>query len=67
MDQEKVLNIARDYAVSVRKVIDAADGTMATLWKLTRGVSDDIEPVLLTADDDKSGFLSTGRKTGIAG
>lgn len=66
MDQEKVLNIARDYAVSVRKVIDAADGTMATLWKLTRGVSDDIEPVLLTADDDKNGFLSTVRKTGIA-
>ena len=25
MDQEKVLNIARDYAASVRKVIDAAD------------------------------------------
>lgn len=66
MDQEKVLNIARDYAVSVRKVIDAADGTMATLWKLTCGVSDDIEPVLLTADDDKIGFLSTVRKTGIA-
>lgn len=98
MDQEKVLNIARDYAASVRKVIDAADvflygsyardtatkdsdidiaiivrqlpddylRTMATLWKLTRGVSDDIEPVLLTADDDKSGFLSTVRKTGIA-
>ena len=33
---------------------------------MTRSVSDDIEPVLLTADDDKSGFLNTVRKTGIA-
>lgn len=64
MDQEKVLNIARDYAASVRKVIDAAD--VFLYGSYARGVSDDIEPVLLTADDDKSGFLSTVRKTGIA-
>ncbi len=98
MDQKKVLNIAKDYAASVRRVVDASDvflygsyargtatkdsdidiavivqqmpedylRTMATLWKLTRGVSDNIEPVLLAADDDASGFLSTVRKTGIA-
>lgn len=98
MDQKKVLNIAKNYADSVRKVVDATDVflygsyakgtatkdsdidiavivrqmpedylcTMAMLWKLTRGVSDDIEPVLLTAEDDASGFLSTVRKTGIA-
>lgn len=98
MDQEKVLSIAREYASSVRKVVDAVDvflygsyargaatkdsdidiavvvrqlpddylHTMTLLWKLTRTVSDNIEPVLLTADDDKSGFLDMVRKTGIA-
>ena len=98
MDQEKVLNIAKDYADSVRKVVDTADvflygsyargtatkdsdidiavvvrqlpedylHTVATLWKLTRGVSDDIEPVLLAADNEASGFLATVRKTAIA-
>ena len=55
-----------DIAIIVRQLPDDYLRTMATLWKLTRGVSDDIEPVLLTADDDKSGFLSTVRKTGIA-
>ena len=98
MDQEKALNIAREYAAAVRKVVDAtaiflygsyAKGTatkdsdidiavvvdkipgdylntMTTLWRLTRSVSHDIEPVLLTAADDESGFLSTVQKTGIA-
>ena len=98
MDQEKVLNIAREYAAAVRKVVAAtaiflygsyAKGTatkdsdidiavvvdkipgdylntMTTLWRLTRSVNHDIEPVLLTASDDESGFLSTVQKTGIA-
>ena len=55
-----------DIAIIVRQLPDDYLHTMAMLWKLTRGVSDDIEPVLLTADDDRSGFLSTVRKTGIA-
>ena len=28
-------------------------------WSLTRGISDEIEPVLLTPDDARSGFLQT--------
>ncbi|MDY3691910.1 MAG: nucleotidyltransferase domain-containing protein [Dysosmobacter sp.] len=98
MDQEKVLNIAKEYAAAVRKVVDAtaiflygsyAKGTatkdsdidiavvvdkipgdylntMTTLWRLTRSVNHDIEPVLLTTADDESGFLSTVQKTGIS-
>lgn len=98
MDQEKVLNIAKEYAAAVRKIVNAtavflygsyAKGTaskgsdidiavvvdeipgdyldtMSTLWKLTRSINHDIEPVLLTAEDNQSGFLSTIRKTGIA-
>ena len=98
MDQGKVLNIAKEYADAVRKVVDAtaiflygsyAKGTatkdsdidiavvvdkipgdylntMTTLWRLTRSVNHDIEPVLLTAADGESGFLSTVQKTGIA-
>lgn len=98
MDQEKVLNVAKEYAAAVRKVVNAtavflygsyAKGTaskdsdidiavvvdeipgdyldtMATLWRLTRSIGQEIEPVLLTAEDDQSGFLSAIRKTGIA-
>lgn len=40
--------------------------TMSALWRLTRRVNENIEPVLLTAEDDTSGFLSTVQKTGIA-
>lgn len=98
MDQEKVLNVAKEYAAAVRSVVDAtavflygsyAKGTaskdsdidiavivdeipgdyldtMTALWKLTRSINHDIEPVLLTAEDDQSGFLTTIQKTGIA-
>ena len=96
MDQEKVLNVAKEYAAAVRKIIDTtavflygsyAKGTsskdsdidivvaqipgdyldtVAALWKLTRSFNHDIEPVLLTAEDNQSGFLSTIQKTGIA-
>ncbi len=97
MDQEKVLNVAKEYAIAVRKAINAtaiflygsyAKGTatkdsdidiavvvdkipgdylntMTILWRLTRSIDCDIEPVLLTADDYESGFLSTIQKTGI--
>lgn len=98
MDQEKVLNAAKEYAAAVRRVVDTtgvflygsyAKGTaskdsdidiavvvdkipgdyldiMTLLWKLTRSINSDIEPVLLTAEDNQSGFLSTIQKTGIA-
>jgi predicted nucleotidyltransferase len=98
MDSEKVLNIAKEYAAAVRKVLDAtaiflygsyAKGTatkdsdidiavvvdeipgdylntMTMLWRLTRSIGSDIEPVLLTPADEESGFLATVQKTGIA-
>ena len=40
--------------------------TLSLLWKLTRSVSQEIEPVLLTPDDQKSGFLQVVQNTGIA-
>ena len=98
MDQEKLFNVAKEYAAAVRKIIyttavllywsyakgtsskdsdidiavvvDQIPGdyldTVAALWKLTRSFNHDIEPVLLTAEDNQSGFLSTIQKTGIA-
>ena len=98
MAEEKVVNIAKQYAVAVRKDMDAnsifmygshAKGTatkdsdidiavvvnkvpgvyldaVSLLWKLTRSIDHDIEPVLLTAADDESGFLQTVQQTGIA-
>ena len=38
----------------------------ANLWSLTEQISDEIEPVLLTPNDAKSGFLQTVERTGIA-
>ena len=32
---------------------------VSLLWKLTCSIGHDIEPVLLTAADDESGFLQT--------
>ena len=98
MAEEKVLNIAKQYAVAVREVMDTssiflygshAKGTavknsdidiavvvnkipgdyldaVSLLWKLTRSIDHDIEPVLLAAADDESGFLQTVHQTGIA-
>ena len=39
---------------------------VSLLWKLTRSINHDIEPVLLTAADDEGGFLQTVQQTGIA-
>ena len=39
---------------------------VSLLWKLTCSIGHDIEPVLLTAADDESGFLQTVQQTGIA-
>ena len=62
--------LAKDSDIDIAVVVDKIPGdylnTMTTLWRLTRSVNHDIEPVLLTAADDESGFLSTVQKTGIA-
>ena len=34
------------------------------LWKLRRGISDDIEPILLDRADDPSGFVAEVYRTG---
>lgn len=36
----------------------------AMLWKLTRNISDDIEPILLDSTKDPSGFVADIFKTG---
>ncbi len=54
-----------DIAVVVDELPDDYLGTLALLWKLTRGEGIDIEPVLLKSTDNKSGFLNTILKTGI--
>ena len=55
-----------DIAVVMDEVPDDYLNTVAMLWKLTRSVDHAIEPVLLTAADDASGFLCTAQRTGIA-
>lgn len=60
----------KDSDIDIAVVVDQIPGdyldTLSMLWKLTRTVDDDIEPVLLTTSDDESGFLNTIQKTGIA-
>lgn len=55
-----------DIAVIVDQLPNDYLSAASLLWKLTREIDDGIEPVLLTADDDASGFLTTVRNTGIA-
>ena len=60
----------KDSDIDIAVVVDKISGdyldTMSTLWKLTRYVDHDIEPVLLTEADDASGFLQTVQRTGVA-
>lgn len=62
-------NAGRDSDIDIAVIVDELPedylGTLALLWRLTRGDYIDIEPVLLKSGDDKSGFLSTVLKTGI--
>ena len=39
-------------------------GTSSSLWKLRRGISLDIEPILLDSTQDLSGFVANIYKTG---
>jgi predicted nucleotidyltransferase len=60
----------KDSDIDIAVVVDEVNGDYLTLvsklWSLTRKISHDIEPVLLTNDDRRSGFLQTVEKTGIA-
>lgn len=55
-----------DIAVVVSELPEDYLSAVTELWRLTRGINDAIEPVLLTSDDEQSGFLSTVQRTGVA-
>ncbi len=55
-----------DIAVIVDKIETDYLSVVAKLWGLTREVNDEIEPVLLFANDVESGFLQTVQNTGIS-
>ena len=55
-----------DIAVVVKQIPGDYLDTVSALWRLTRSISQEIEPVLLTADDAESSFLETVQRTGIA-
>lgn len=55
-----------DIAVIVNEIPGDYLDTTALLWRLSRKVNMDIEPVLLTPTDSDSGFLRTVRESGIA-
>lgn len=55
-----------DIAVIVDDIPGDYLDSVALLWRLSRKINTDIEPVLLTAADSDSGFLHTARETGIA-
>ena len=53
-----------DVAVIVDRLDDDWLSTAAMLYKLTRDISPDIEPVLLQPEHDRSGFLRHVMETG---
>ena len=59
-----------DSDIDIAVVVDQIPGDylsiVSKLWGLTRNISQEIEPVLLTAVDNQSGFLQTVKRTGIA-
>jgi len=55
-----------DIAVIVDDIPGDYLDSVALLWRLSRKINADIEPVLLTAADSDSGFFHTVRETGIA-
>jgi predicted nucleotidyltransferase len=61
-------NPREDSDIDVAVIFDGFDGnwleTSASLWRLCRGVSYDIEPVLLDRRDDGIGFVAHVIKTG---
>lgn len=60
----------KDSDIDIAVIVDDIEtdylSAVSKLWSLTRDVNDEIEPVLLFADDTDSGFLQTVQSTGIA-
>ena len=54
-----------DIAVVVDHLPENYLDAVTELWRQTNAISLEIEPVLLSATEDRSGFLRTVRKTGI--
>ena len=58
-----------DSDIDIAIVVDDISGNyfdiIPLLWKITRQVSNYIEPVLVCENNDKSGFLKEIRKDGI--
>ena len=54
--------------IDIAVIFDGFDGnwleTSSRLWRLRRGISDDIEPILLDRTQDLSGFVEDIFKTG---
>jgi len=54
--------------IDVAVIFDGFQGdwlkASTSLWRLRRGISYDIEPILLDSKDDKSGFVANVYKTG---
>jgi predicted nucleotidyltransferase len=57
-----------DSDIDVAVIFDGFEGdwlkASTSLWKLRRGISYDIEPILLDSRNDKSGFVTNVYKTG---
>lgn len=57
-----------DSDIDIAVIFDGFQGdwleTSSSLWRLRRGISYDIEPILLDSQDDKSGFVANVYKTG---
>ena len=60
----------KDSDIDIAVIADAIETDYLTavslLWRLTRTVNDEIEPVLILEGNDDSGFLQTVKNTGIA-
>jgi len=58
-----------DSDIDIAIVVDSIKGnyfdTVPLLWKLRRQISNLIEPILISEEDDRSGFLESIRKNGI--
>ena len=60
----------KDSDIDIAVIVDSIDvdylAVVSKLWRLTRDINDEIEPVLMIDGDDQSGFLHTVQSTGIA-
>jgi predicted nucleotidyltransferase len=54
-----------DVAVIVSELDDDFFTKRMFMWKVRRSIDNRIEPVLLSSNNDESGFLETVRKAGI--